>query len=489
MTDETTPPTDPEQRAAPHAPSFERGDHAELAEQLIDQLMSGDHCDAPVAFDLGDFWQYATARGVWETLPTARLECMVQDFAGEFVHPGGEGKPYPLKVRRSDVVGTLECAKARPFAWGMGEGYFEDAPRGLAFSDGFLPVLEDDTGRPYLADLTPHAPENRARVGFDFPLASSPTCPLFEGYLGSLWEGEPDGAERVRLLQQVTGVALLEYGTRYKRALMLYGEKGTGKSTFLDILLSLFPAGSVASVGPQHWGDFNLLAGLIGARINAVHELAPEHIKAQARAKEVMDGAPLTIHEKYRNRVTFTPRALHIFAANELPPVPGAHDSFWDRWMILELTRQFRGTAGEVKDLGKNIAQHERAGIVRWALEGARQVFEQDGYSVPESSRALLAQWGHEADSVARFAHHELEPLPASAPHSHGLTDEELFADPVRGYMSWCARKNLKSCSEPEFARRIKNAGLGKKQKSGSRRPWRVQWSTDDEPSHLSRVV
>ena len=170
---------------------------------------------------------------------------------------------------------------------------------------------------------------------------------------------------------------MLGIAPRFQRALVLYGPRGTGKSTFLKVLGALFKplgAAALASVDPKDWINDNHAARLMGARLNVVGELDPSYLLGQARFKTIVDGDALTTCEKYQQATRWYPRCAHAFAANELPMVPNADPSFWDRWVVLGLDRHFRGTTDEVVGLGEEIVLGELPGVVAWAVTGAQRL-------------------------------------------------------------------------------------------------------------------
>jgi P4 family phage/plasmid primase-like protien len=435
------------------------GDQAEIAGRLVEDLNGeGGH---QIAYDLGCLWRYSPATGLWSEISKAELYNRVRRYSGSRLYKGldkdGEERWGALKIQGASTV--IEFAYAMPHDWEQGEGFFADAPRGLAFKDGFLEVVFDRKGRGKIARRAP-GPEHRARVGFDLPVPDAQDAPLMSKYLCDIWGHHRDFEERVALLQEFCGAALMGLAPRYQRALLLQGPKGTGKSTFLNILSGLFPEGSVAHVKPSQFEDDNKLAALAGRRLNVVYEIGQDRIIGQDILKEVMEGAAQTVVEKYKNSYEFEPEAAHAFGCNDWPSVPGAHASFWDRWLCMQLDRTIRGTDDEELELADRIVSEDLPGLIAWALQGARRLLGQDRYTIPESSAMAMAAWRGEADAVAVWVSTACSREGALCQWSKASWLFERFID-------WSRKNHFAPCSSKTFGARLRELGVESKTSNG----------------------
>ena len=441
-------------------PVFKVGDQAELARFTV--LALEDEGE-PLAYDFGHLHRYDAKTGLWRPIHDEEISNLIQGWSGAPIIGGLE--MGNLKIAAATVQGAIQLATHKPSAWGRGAGWLAKAPKGIAFSDGFWRVVDPPDGPPSL-EAVDHSPDNRALVGYPFPYDPSATAPLFEAYLKAIWGGLPDYAERVQLLQEFAGAALTGMAPRYKRALVLYGHKGTGKSTFLKIIRGLFPAGALAQVQPKDFLDDNKLSALGPAKLNTVFELTADHLKHHERIKEVLDGEEIQIREVYKRQTTIWPRAAHLFATNELFKAPGADPSFWDRWIVMDLKadRSWRGTSNEKRELADTILAAELPGLVTWALKGAQALFEHDatGYTIPSCADEVMSAWKLEADVVGVWVAERVKETNGAA----WIGAMDLFVDfkKWRDANGYADRFNSRS-----FWQRLKNLGIGHKMSNGSK--------------------
>lgn len=425
-----------------------RGDVVEIAERVCELLGSS---QAPLAYDIGKLWRYED--GIWSDLGEDELVNAISDLAGCPVYKGeknGEADYRSLKI--NSFAGALTAIRARPLRWDSGPGFFDDAPMGIAFADCFVEVCIAPPSRGLLTHDV--GPEHLARRAFDFAYDPGAKAPRFLEYLEQVWGHEEDCEARVKVLQEFAGAALVGLAPRYMRAMILKGEPGTGKSTFIHILESLFPDGSVCHVGPADFANDDKFGMLIGAKLNTLTE-ASAIILNQDRVKSALEGEHQTVVRKWEKAARFKPEAGHIFAMNEWAQIPGVHAAFWDRMMPLDLTKRIRDTNAEVRGLSELIAREERAGLVAWALEGARRLLEQDGYTPCPTCERLMSEWKSQADSVGAWIDERGETI-NSGPYNP-------LARLYEHYTTWCKDAGLEPVNRIKLGHRLKNHGVRKK--------------------------
>ncbi|MCX6833524.1 MAG: hypothetical protein NTW07_00060, partial [candidate division Zixibacteria bacterium] len=205
------------------ASSFKRGDEVELAQKLLDLLLQS----GPVVYDRGQVYQYNAGTGLWAPLPHEQLSNIVQGFAGRTVYGT---KQSILRISSRAVGGSITLAEhrlSRP-------GFFSEARRGMAFSNGFVEVSLQGV------QVWQHHPDNRATFGFAFPYDPSAKAPLFHKFLTDIFIDDQDGEQKRALLQEFVGACLVGVATSMAKALVFLGEGRNGKSTLIRIIEALF---------------------------------------------------------------------------------------------------------------------------------------------------------------------------------------------------------------------------------------------------------
>lgn len=423
-----------------------RGDAVELACAFVALLAAISGC--PPVYDLGHLWMYLPARGLWSPLTEDALRAAVGVWAGSSVYAGEDKESGNVKVRplaMNDpgriVKQVISEVASKPH---YGPGFFDQAPEGCVFADGFVTVEQRELV------FRPHSHGHRARWGYDFAWQGGAHGELvaFGRYCAGAWGDE--AAERGRLVGAFMGAVLLGQAPKLNRALVLVGVAGSGKSTLLEHMERCLPGGAVAHVQPQDLSHEFKPSALIGARLNTVRECDDAPIFGEAIVRQVIGGEPMTVNVKYGQPVTFRPRAGHVFAANRLPQAPGVHAAFWRRFMVLDFKRSFRGTADDDLALIDKL-QAEREGFVRWAIACAVPDIAAGDYAMPPSVRAQLDVWRIEADSVASWVEEAAQVLAADVPRDAWAEVSTVY----EAYREWSQRCGLVAVSLRVFVQRL----------------------------------
>lgn len=453
------------------------GDDAQLALALCAALTRqyGSAALPPVG-DLGELWTCGDDL-VWSPAALDSVRSLLTNWTGRAIvgerpdkrDPDAQPLPVTARVSAGKVDGVYSLARASCGQWRQGAGWFEQRPPSIVF-DGVAVSVAPNLSGLVREGLTP---DHGARWGFGWQLpslTSTPDAPLWTGYLSGMFGGAAesfaDTDARIAYLETWAGLALLGLAPRLQLpALILCGERGTGKSTLAALLTALYPAGAVASVEPQQWGSTDAagyhLAELAGKLLNVVYDLdltAP--ITEAATLKKVIFGEPLTARPIRRDPVRFTPRAAHLWCGNGLPKVTGADAALWDRMLPLVVSGPpWRGAPGERRDLGEML-RGELPQIVARLLWRAAQALERVAtreplLPAPPSSVARLAMWRNTADSVALWRSERLN-YDAALPASRSITRPAAWQD----YQAWCQDTRHQPCAQHEWARRLEAQGV-----------------------------
>lgn len=448
-----TPPAEPEPgpETSQDARIFQRGDAPELARALLADLR-GDS-PAEVVFDRGRFWRYDAPRGLWALLDDAAPHCAVGDYAGGLVW--SEKGPKALRLSASDVAGAVKMASRyadRP-------GFFDDAPRGLLFANGFV-FVEGRT----LA-IAAFDPAHRATHALPFAFDAHAPAARWEAAVRAMFvrpgdaelaPGSPEAAARaqdieacVDLLHEFVGGALFGLAVRFAVCLVLLGGGDNGKSTVLKVFKALVPESAFCAIAPQRWGNSFYLAELAGKRVNLVSELPERDILDAEVFKAVITGDPTTADQKYGRPFTLVPQAGHVFAANKLPGTRDQSEGFWRRFAVLYFGRKFT-EAEKIPDLDKLLIAEELPGIAALLVTGAHRLLTQNRYTLPESSQDAKLAWQLDTDQVRQWI----------ADHATPDPDAETALDVLyQDYAPWAKAAGHAPLSRTTLGSRIQALG------------------------------
>ena len=418
---------------------FVRGDHAEIAEALVEDM------DEPMpVYHLGELFRL-NEESVWELLPSYRIASMVAEYAGTLIM--GAKTPKPLKVDRKDQTGvaamiTDAIRSVTPAVLPMTEG--------VAFADGIL--LSDGTFRAFVADdyvVSSRVLPVRYRQEDGTPY---PPPLRWLRFLHEIYAGEPDLTDRVLVVQEWLGGALFGVSARFAKALLLLGDGANGKSVLLKVVSSLFPPGSRSAIAPQRLEGQSAeyyRARLLRAAINVVTELPESELMETSTLKAAVSGDELTGRDPTQQPFSAPSRAAWLVAANGLPPVRDTSGGFWRRQIILTHPNVFTPEKAD-PNLADYLIEQELAGIARWAAEGGVRLLDRGHYTALTSSDTAVAAWRMENDHVMRFM------------HEHAVGDEGAETPSSRiyaAYRAWTQNNGLHTLASMRFFKRLPSLG------------------------------
>jgi putative DNA primase/helicase len=200
-----------------------------------------------------------------------------------------------------------------------------------------------------------------------------------------------------------------------RKALILIGPSRSGKTELADIFRRLI-GGRVAGTAVTEISERFGLASFLGAsawvRDDAINE--GDHLDPQ-RFKTIVTGEPVTIEIKNKSPVPDVQLDIPVLlTTNSLPRAKDASDAIFNRSLILTMTnvvseedaRDIRTACGVPRGmkLAQWIFEQEGAGILNWALEGKRRLFERGYYSPPDVVSEANRRFKDDNNPVSEFA-------------------------------------------------------------------------------------
>lgn len=432
---------------------FALGSEVEIADEVAKTLESG---RPPLVYDRSTLWRYAPPRGLWERVPPETVQNLIGGFDGEWVRTGTnpDGSPKVQRLRVShrlqkDVSSVLHTRRSVP-------GFFDEAPGGLTFANGFVSV---DANGPHVWPLDP---AQRSTTSIPFVFASGYKPKRFLAFLNDCFQDVSDAEQRIQILREFMGACLIGRATAYQKAIILVGEGANGKSTFQKIVSVLFPSETLTSIPPQLWGQEYRRAKFATSRLNVVSELPEADILQSEPVKGILDGSRIEGRKIRGDPFEFSPICGHLISANNLPHVRDMSRGFFRRFILVVWPREFEEHEQD-RNLAKEIITSELAEIAGWLLDGVANLERRGFYDVPISSSVALEDWKQNANPVAHFVAEACE-IPSSDDLRQWTGAETLY----QVFRGWSDRFGSgQKLSARRFWERLRKMGIEQGRDSG----------------------
>ena len=221
-------------------------------------------------------------------------------------------------------------------------------------------------------ELQGHTPEWLALTKFPVNFKKEAKCPKILKFIS-----EVARPEDIPLLQEWAGYNLWIFGYPAQKAMLLVGDGGNGKSTFIGIIEYMVGKENRSAVS-LHELEENRFArhDLYGKAANLYPDLPDKDLKSTGIFKMLTGGDPIRAEDKNVKAFTYHNVAKLTFSCNAVPRVPEDSVAYFRRWLIVEFPYTFEGSTGEDKDLKEKLTNdpEEMSGFLNWALEGLQRL-------------------------------------------------------------------------------------------------------------------
>lgn len=333
---------------------------------------------------------------------------------------------------------------AKTYAGQSGEYFAENAGRYVCLDNCTLDLQT--------LDMVPHNPEHRLQTRLNMPWEAEAECPRFLGFLDQVFEPDADKAEKIRFVQQWMGY-LITPDVSQQKMVWLVGEGSNGKSVLLDVIRGLIGEQNISAVALSDLSNKFSRAHTAGKTLNICSDLPVKAI-ADGYIKAMVAGEAIEARGFDQDARTFKTTVRFMASMNTMPQTKDLTDGYFRRIVVLTFNRQFRGV--EVNPNLINELLEELPGILRWAVDGLRDLRQETRFSIPPSALAAVQQYQEEVDPVRQFAEQCLRP---SADRS-GYTGTDL----IRVFHAWGRETSnrVEAMTPTAFGRSLRRIGFGK---------------------------
>ncbi|EOU1467737.1 DNA primase [Clostridium perfringens] len=312
-----------------------------------------------------------------------------------------------------------------------------------------------------------HTPSYLSTVQLNVEYNPQVDCPQFKKFLNEVLD-----CKLIPLVQEIVGY-LLTTNTASQKAFVFWGPARTGKSTLLWVVeYLLLGKKNVSNIPWQEIGDKFKTAELLGKLANVFSDLPSKSIDDTGIFKVVTGEDYLMAEKKNKNPFKFKPFARLVFSCNELPRnYVDRTEGFYRRLIIVPFSRQI-----EKSKIDKSLKykfQREKEGILNWALEGLKRLYENNfEFSENEMTDDVKKEYKRENNNVISFVEEccEIDSL-------FSCSRIEIY----EAYKEFCVEAGLKALSQIKFNKELEGNFNITRSRSGKLRLWNgVRIKLDD---------
>lgn len=217
---------------------------------------------------------------------------------------------------------------------------------------------------------------------------------LWEAMLDVVFCGDQD---LKRYVQQLAGFAAIG-GVFAENLIIAYGEGRNGKSTLFNVIARVLGSysGSLSADVLTNLCRRNIkpeLAELRGKRLVIASELEEGNGLNTAVLKQLCSTDPIYAEPKFRRPFSFIPTHLAVLCTNHLPSIGTMDTGTWRRIKVVPFNAVIQGDS-EVKNYTEYLFKNAGGAILKWAIEGAYIVIENDyKIKVPEIVQSAIEEY------------------------------------------------------------------------------------------------
>ena len=312
-----------------------------------------------------------------------------------------------------------------------------------------------------------HTPSYLSTVQLNVEYNPQVDCPQFKKFLNEVLD-----CKLIPLVQEIVGY-LLTTNTASQKAFVFWGPARTGKSTLLWVVeYLLLGKKNVSNIPWQEIGDKFKTAELLGKLANVFSDLPSKSIDDTGIFKVVTGEDYLMAEKKNKNPFKFKPFARLVFSCNELPRnYVDRTEGFYRRLIIVPFSRQIEKS--KIDKALKYKFQREKEGILNWALEGLKRLYENNfEFSENELTDGVKKEYKRENNNVISFVEEccEIDSL-------FSCSRIEIY----EAYKEFCVEAGLKALSQIKFNKELEGNFNVTRARSGKLRLWNgVRIKLDD---------
>ena len=398
---------------------FQKGEGL-LTERLADLVMD----DLAIGID-GTFWSYGG--GVWAP------------------------NPKELQRRVTRALGN----RYRPAHLAAVEDVVETSPRVPRLSADPNPdlintrsgMLDWRTGA-----LLAHDSAYLSTVQLPVDWDPDATSPRFDA-----WLERAVSLQTRRLVWELIGYLAMS-GNPLQIAVLLYGEGGNGKGTFLRLMLALLGYWNVSALTLRQITDDKFaVAQMLGKIANVAGDIDPRYLRDTSRFKAITGEDLVEAQHKYRDPFRFVNWAVPVFSANDLWRSHDTTEGYLRRWVTIPFSVPLRGSDVAFREADLHA---EAPGILAHGVRALRDLMDRGGFDMLGDAADLQRQFAEESDLIRLWVREDDHVVAAEA-GQHGMGAPYVNRTLLhRTFRNWARESGHGEMASTSFFKRLRRMGF-----------------------------
>jgi putative DNA primase/helicase len=222
-------------------------------------------------------------------------------------------------------------------------------------------------------------------------------CPVIKQFLRSILNKKD-----VALIQEFAGY-LLWRSYLIKKAFILIGERDTGKTTLLNLLIKFIGELNTSGVSLQKLtSDKFSAANLYHKHLNAHDDLSINDVNDNGSFKMATGGGYISGEYKFGNRFDFKNFAKLVFACNQIPTAKQTDDdAYFGRWIVVRFEKEIRKKKPFL--LEQMTTSQELSGFLNFALSGLGRLLKNGKFTYDKEPDEIRDEMMRSGSAIASF--------------------------------------------------------------------------------------
>jgi len=296
-----------------------------------------------------------------------------------------------------------------------------------------------------------HTPDYPSRIQVSVQYDPNATCPtIMEVIKDAL---QPSDVEKY--LEFLAYVFYRQYDA-IQKAVLFYGEAGTGKSQLIKLPVKLVGDGNKTSVSLHSLGgkmpDRYATAQMYEKLLNVAGEISSTFVPDVDIFKMLTSGSdPVHARMIYGSPFEFVNFAKLVMSANECPPVNDKSDAFYRRLEMFVFLRKFSAATDDASRLRALEDPSELSGIFNEVITRLPDLLERREFTNADSIESIKGKYIRMSNPVEMFANDCIREV---GNPDKCISKEKLY----RMYCKYCSMMRVPPETYLTFCRKVKHA-------------------------------